>query len=296
MGLSRLLLFLLMLWALQWGSSQANNTLRINGSDLLKEPLNSLLRAKAEAMKDALDLAFDGTYFALQQMELEEIDIAFAAVPEGEHLPENREVIPLAYLTSILVVHRDNPLKSLSLDLIKGLYSSQAKVDIHYWHELGFTNSWQSRGVVTHVVDTPEVLHLQIFRAMALEGGDLKVKVKYWQQASSLLDHLKQHTSSIGVLPMHPLVQEQPGLRVLPIASDVNGIPFPPDPQKIHSGDYPIRLAFFVVYQADHKKALRPYLGLLLEDATAKGLSNHGFVPVPSLTREQERFKLDWAQ
>ena len=102
---------------------------------------------------------------------------------------------------------------------------------------------------------------------------------------------MKTNDGALGILPNLPA--DNPELKVLLLTRDTGGVAFGPTPENVHTGDYPVRLPLYLVFQRAEAPNLSRVLKFLLSEDTAEALKVDGIVPLPRSVRNQEVFDLE---
>ena len=263
--------------------------IRISGSDFLAGPLDQVLISLAEERSEEIKVSWPGSYLVKQALQQQQIDMALLALPEGPaSLMEEHTgwaELPFAYRIALLVVNQENPLQSMTLKALRGIYGIEGADSLNHWDSFGLRGVWRSRMISAHILDIPGAFTPALFRRYCLEGVSLKKRVQSWQETAALLKYVANNPTAIAVLPALPDLPEQPKIRVLAIVDTSKQLPFTPKPNNIYTGDYPLRLPFFILYNRERSATLKPYLKRLLADDVAERLATHYFVPLPEMLR-----------
>jgi hypothetical protein len=75
--------------------------------------------------------------------------------------------------------------------------------------------------------------------------------------------------------------------------SDIYTPAFGPTDDNVHYGDYPIRLAFYIVYNLRDDAKLRPVIRELLDDEVAASLRANDLIALPDTVRRKFLIELD---
>jgi ABC-type phosphate transport system substrate-binding protein len=77
------------------------------------------------------------------------------------------------------------------------------------------------------------------------------------------------------------------------ISSEVDGPAFSPTDDNVHYGDYPIRLAFYIVYNERDEALAQKVLRVLLNDDLAASLRDNNLFALPDTVRRKLTMDLD---
>jgi hypothetical protein len=107
---------------------------------------------------------------------------------------------------------------------------------------------------------------------------------------SEIEELLRSDAASIAILPRMPASKQ---VKALMISSEANGPAFGPTEDNVHYGDYPIRLAFYIVYNARDKARVQELHRVLMSDEIADALRNHYLYALPDTVRRKLTIDLD---
>ena len=97
-------------------------------------------------------------------------------------------------------VHKDNPIKGLSLDQIDSIFSSTNKrggKPINTWGELGLTGEWANRPISLYGRNSASGTY-GFFKEHALKNGDFRSTVKEQPGSSSVVQGVANDLAGIG--------------------------------------------------------------------------------------------------
>jgi len=276
-------------WSLLLLASAQAEEIRIAASDLLAD----YIEAPLTAYGDANDLTFDidsiGSLPALDRLRSDEVDLAIIAVPEGSEVPrEEFSVYPFAYDAAVVVVNESNPIDEISLAHLGGIFGSNEEFNFNTWGDLRLSG-WGSRNIKPLTGTSEKSIALELFKYTVFKGGSMKASVAMVKDAE-IEDLLRSDAASIAILSRMP---EKSSVKVL-MVSDGNCAPaFGPSDDNVHYGDYPIRLAFYIIYDSRDEAKLRPVIRELLNDAVAENLRDNNLIALPDTVRRKLLIDLD---
>jgi ABC-type phosphate transport system substrate-binding protein len=274
----RLLLFILATAVVAPASARQ---FRIAASDLLADFITEPLQISGEEHSIEFRVDNIGSLPALERLRSDEIDLAIIAVPNNTDLPrEEFRVFPFAYDVAVIAVNQSNPINEISLASLGGIFGANEESNYTTWGDLGLSG-WGSRSIKT--------LAGQNDKSISLEGGQMKTTVASVKD-SELEGSLVSDAASIAILPRVPKSKE---VKSLMISSEVDGPAFSPTEDNVHYGDYPIRLAFYVVYKERDEARAQKALRVLLNDDLAAALRGNNLVALPDTVRRKLTMDLD---
>jgi len=263
--------------------------IRISASDLLGEYIEPPLEGFEQ--ENGVELRIDkiGTLPAMDRLRADETDIAIIAVPEGQPVPRDSYMVyPFAYDVAVIVVNESNPIDEISMARLGGVFGANEELNHNSWGELGLSG-WGNRSIKPLVGQKPGSISLELFKNSVLLRGGLKPSVSIVND-SEVEALVASDAVSIAILPNLP---ESPRLKALMVSSAKDGPAFGPSEDNVHYGDYPIRLAFFIVFEERDEERVKPVLRALLSDETAAALRENDLFALPDTVRRKFLIDLD---
>lgn len=155
---------------------------------------------------------------------------------------------PTAYKVAIdslaIFVHKDNPIKGLSLQQIDGMFSSTLKrggKGIEKWGDLGLTGEWATKPLSLYGRNSASGTY-GYFKEHALDKGDYKATVKEQPGSSAVVQGV---ASDLGGVGYSGIGYRTSGVRAVPVSE--KGEKFiEPTYENCLSGDYPIARFLYV--------------------------------------------------
>lgn len=277
--------------ALVAATSLEAQEIRIAASDLLADFIEEPLERYAADRDLTIDLDAIGSLPALDQLRANEIDLAVIAIPEGDEVPRQEfSVYPFAYDVAVVVTNENNPINEVSINQLGGIFGSEEELNFTTWGDLGLSG-WSSRSIKPISGTAEDSIALELFKYSVFERGMMKTGVAMVNdsEVEGLLD---SDAGSIGILSRMPTSED---LKVLMVSPDSTSPAFGPTVDNVHFGDYPIRLAFYLLFKPRDADRIQPILRELLGDAVASGLRENDLVPLPETVRRKFLIDLDLA-
>jgi ABC-type phosphate transport system substrate-binding protein len=263
--------------------------IRIAASDLLAdyiaEPLN------AYGTEHSIEFKIDsiGSLPALDRLRSDEIDLAIIAVPQDTDVPRDEfRIYPFAYDVAVVAVNESNPINEISMSRLGGIFGSDEEHNYTSWGDLGLSG-WGNRSIKALAGQTDESISLELFKFSVLRGGQMKTTVAEVKD-SEVEDLLVTDAASIAILPRLPKSEK---VKALMISSEANGPAFGPTDDNVHYGDYPIRLAFYTVYNGRDEERVKEVLRVLMSDEIAVSLRENYLFALPDTVRRKLTMDLD---
>ena len=264
---------------------------RLAVSDLLADYILAPLKVYGTENDTTFVVDSIGSLPALDRLRSDEIDLAIVAVPEGDELPRDEfNIYPFAYDVAVIVVNDSNPIDEISVARLGGIFGSNEEFNLNTWGELGLSG-WGSRNIKALAGTNDKSIALELFKHSIFKGGGLKPNVSMVKDAE-IEDLIGSDAASIAILSRMP---ENSNIKVLMVSSggDTYAPAFGPTDDNVHYGDYPIRLPFYILYNARDDVKLRSTIRELLNDEVATSLRANDFIALPDTLRRKLLIDLD---
>lgn len=200
-------------------------------------------------------------------------------------------VVPVAIDMLAVFVHRDNPLKSLTLQQVDAIFSKNrtggAAADIRTWGDLGLEGEWKDKPISLYGRNASSGTY-GYFKEFALFKGDFKSTVKEQPGSSAVVQAIASDKYAIGYSGIGYRTAD---VRALPIASHTDSAAVEPTAANAYSGDYP--LARFLYLSVNRKPSTpldplrREFLRYVLSASGQGDVKKDGYLPLPAAVVEQ---------
>ena len=199
-------------------------------------------------------------------------------------------IYPFAYDVAVIVVNDSNPIDEISVARLGGIFGSNEEFNLNTWGELGLSG-WGSRNIKALAGINDNSIALELFKHSIFKGGGLKPNVSMVKD-TEIEDLIGSDAASIAILSRMP---ENSNIKVLMVSSggDTYAPAFGPTDDNVHYGDYPIRLAFYILHNARDDVKLRTTIRELLNDEVATSLRANDFIALPDTVRRKFLIDLD---
>jgi phosphate transport system substrate-binding protein len=192
-------------------------------------------------------------------------------------------------------VHKDNPIKGLSLTQVDSIFSSTFKAggkDITKWAGLGLKGTWANRAISLYGRNSASGTY-GYFKEHALAKGDFKATVKEQPGSSSVVQGIGGDLAGIGYSGIGYKTSE---VRALPLAAKDGGKFVEPTHQNCLSGDYPMA-RFLYVYinkkpDAPADKLVQEFIKYVESKEGQQIVVKDGYFPLPSALAAEEIAKV----
>lgn len=203
--------------------------------------------------------------------------------------------IRVAVDTLAVFVHKDNPIKGLTMKQLDGIFSSTHKSgspDITTWGQLGLTGDWANRPISLYGRNSASGTY-GFFKDHVLEKGDFKPTVKEQPGSSAVVLGVAGDLYGIGY---SGIGYAAAGVRALPLGTE-EGAYYEPTPENAFSGDYPLARFLLIYINKKPGEGLDPltreFLRFVLSKEGQQVVVKDGYYPLPAEVIEEELKKLD---
>ncbi len=191
-------------------------------------------------------------------------------------------------------VHKDNPIKGLSLAQIDAAFSKtqkRGKDNATTWGDLGLTGDWAKRPISLFGRNSASGTY-GFFKKVAMKKGDYKNEVKEQPGSASVVlgvsvDRYGMGYSGIGY--------RTAGVRALPLSESGKDY-VEPSVENSLEGDYPLARFLYVYVNKAPGKPMDPltleFLKFVLSKGGQKIVVKGGYYPMPAVVVKEELAKL----
>jgi len=154
--------------------------------------------------------------------------------------------LPTAVDLLAVYVHKDNPLRGLTLQQVDAIFSKTRRGgyprDIRFWGELGLSGRWANQAISLYGRNSASGTY-GFFKEHALFGGDYKDEVKEQPGSSSVVQGVASDLYSIGYSGIGYRTAD---VRPLALAADANSPMIECTAEHAYTGDYPLARILYV--------------------------------------------------
>jgi phosphate transport system substrate-binding protein len=199
---------------------------------------------------------------------------------------------PTAIPTSIdmlaVFVHKDNPIASLSMKQLDGIFSktrNSGSEDFGTWGDLGLTGEWKDRPISLYGRNSASGTY-GFFKEHALGKGDFKDTVKEQPGSSTVVQAVASDRYAIGY---SGIGYKTADVRAVPIAKTTK--PVEATPANAYSGEYPLS-RFLILYvnkkpNEDLDPLRKEFLTYVLSKQGQETVVKDGYYPITSALRAE---------
>lgn len=213
--------------------------------------------------------------------EIEEFENRFGYKPT---------ILPVGIDMVGILVHRDCPLESISLEQIDAIFSSTRRrghTPIKTWGELGLTGDWANRPIVLYGRNAVSGTY-GFFKERVLNEGDFQPKVLEQPGSSSVIAAIAANRYAMGYSGM---AMGNDKIKVLKI-SELNGaVGVPPSEDNVHDGSYPLTRYLFLAINYKPNSRLDPtrreFLKFVFSREGQNLVLRDGYLPINAAVAEE---------
>jgi len=193
-------------------------------------------------------------------------------------------------------VHKDNPIKGLSMDQVDAIFSSTRKCggkdDVTEWGQLGLTGEWANRKIQLYGRNSVSGTY-GYFKEHALCKGDFKNNVNEQPGSASVVQSVGSSINGIGY---SGIGYKTSGVKLVPLSKKA-GEPFIEATEaNAVSGKFPLARFLYIYVNKAPNKPLAPleseFVKMVLSKTGQAVVVKDGYVPVPAAIVEKEIAKL----
>ncbi len=193
-------------------------------------------------------------------------------------------------------VHKDNPIKGLSIPQVDAIFSSTRKCsyggDITKWSQAGLTGAWKNRGIQIYGRNSVSGTY-GYFKKKALCKGDYKNNVNEQPGSASVVQSVSVSLNGIGY---SGIGYKTSGVKAVPLTRKPGGKFIHASPANAASGKYPLSRYLYVYVNKHPNKPVAPlereFITLVLSRAGQQVVIKDGYIPLPNKVVQKELAKL----
>lgn len=194
-------------------------------------------------------------------------------------------------------VHKDNPIKGLSIAQVDAIFSSTrkcgGKADITKWGEVGLTGPWKDRSIQIYGRNSVSGTY-GYFKSKALCKGDYKANVNEQPGSASVVQSVSASLNGIGY---SGIGYKTSGVRAVPLAKKEGDAFVEASEDNAASGKYALGRYLYVYVNKAPNKALAPlereFIKMVLSKAGQQVVIKDGYIPLSSKVVDAELKKLN---
>ncbi len=193
-------------------------------------------------------------------------------------------------------VHKDNPIKGLTLPQADAIFSSTRKLgypnDITNWGQVGLTGSWADLPISMYGRNSASGTY-GFFKSNVLGKGDYKNSVKEQPGSSSVVQGVASDKGGIGY---SGIGYKTADVRAVPLSKTTDGKMIPAEPAYAYSGEYP--LSRFLWLSLNYKPGSqldplrREFVKYIFSKQGQEAVVKDGYFPVSAALAKKELAKV----
>jgi phosphate transport system substrate-binding protein len=189
-------------------------------------------------------------------------------------------------------VHKDNPIKCLSLQQIDAIFSKTrkggAEANVENWGALGLTGEWATRPISLYGRNSASGTY-GYFKEVALFNGDYKDSVKEQPGSSTVVQGVASDRGGIGYSGVGYKTAD---VRAVPLAAKTGAKCYEATADNAYAGDYPISRFLYVYFNRDPNRALDPlraeFLRYVYSRDGQEAVVKDGYYPITAALAEED--------
>lgn len=198
--------------------------------------------------------------------------------------------VPVAIDALAVFVHKDNPIKSLSIEQVDAIFSSTrlcgGDKDLKTWGDVGLTGEWASKPIQLFGRNSVSGTY-GYFKEEALCKGDFKANVNEQPGSASVVQSISSTLNAIGY---SGIGYKTSSVRAVPLV-DKHGQVEEANETNALSGKYPLARFFYVYVNKAPNQPLSPldaeFIKLVLSKQGQEVVVKDGYIPLPSKVVEK---------
>ncbi|WP_070884708.1 phosphate ABC transporter substrate-binding protein PstS family protein [Pseudomonas sp. D1-3] len=203
--------------------------------------------------------------------------------------------VPVAIDALAVFVHKDNPIKQLTMQQVDAIFSStrlcgEAK-DVKTWGELGLSGEWAAKPIQLFGRNSVSGTY-GYFKEEALCKGDFKSNVNEQPGSASVVQSISSTVNAIGY---SGIGYRTASVRAVPLVNKKGEVEEANESNAL-SGKYPLARFFYIYVNKAPNKPLSPldaeFLKLILSKQGQDVVVKDGYIPLPLKVIEKTRKEL----
>ena len=191
--------------------------------------------------------------------------------------------------------HKDNPIKSLSLVEVDGIFSSTNRLggkQINTWGDVGLTGGFANRPISGYGRNSASGTY-GFFKDEALGKGDYSPRVKEQPGSSAVVQGVATDLYGIGY---SGIGYKTSGVNAIALSRKPGETAYEPNPENCLSGDYPLARFLLVYVNAKPGEGTTPlvreFVKLILSKQGQQIVVKDGYFPVTEKLAEEDIAKV----
>lgn len=204
--------------------------------------------------------------------------------------------VPVAIDALAVYVHKDNPIKGMTIADVDAVFSSNRKCGradgVSNWGDLGMNGPWQNRDIQLYGRNSVSGTY-GYFKKKALCKGDFKSNVNEQPGSASVVQSVSASINGIGY---SGIGYKTSSVRSVPLTKKAGGQFVDATPANAVSGAYPLSRFLYVYVNKAPNRDLSPmvqeFVRLVLAKQGQEVVVKDGYIPLPAKVVEKTLAKL----
>ena len=205
-------------------------------------------------------------------------------------------VVRVAVDSLVVFVHKDNPIKCLTLKQLDAIFSKTRKgggaKDIKTWGDLALTGDWSDKPISLYGRNSASGTYAY-FKDVALFRGDYKDSVKEQPGSSAVVQGVASDKYAMGYSGVGYKTAD---VKIVPLAVQ-EGKCFDADVENAYTGDYPLARFLYIYFNKKPQEPLDPLVTQFIKYVFSKEgqqvVVKDGFFPVSKALADEDMKQLD---
>jgi phosphate transport system substrate-binding protein len=194
--------------------------------------------------------------------------------------------VPVAIDALAVFVHKDNPIKFLTIPQVDAIFSATRKcgeaADITAWGQVGLKGAWAGREMQMFGRNSVSGTY-GYFKENALCKGDFKSNVNEQPGSASVVQSVSTSVNAVGYSGIGYVTS---GVRPVPLAKKAGDVFVPAEEKYVLSGQYPLSRYLYVYVNKAPNKPMSPlelqFLTMVLSKQGQEVVVKDGYIPLPA--------------
>ncbi|QEP44885.1 phosphate ABC transporter substrate-binding protein PstS family protein [Ectothiorhodospiraceae bacterium BW-2] len=204
--------------------------------------------------------------------------------------------VPVAIDALAVYVHKDNPVKGLSIPQVDAIFSANRKCggakDITKWSDVGIGGALGGQIIQLYGRNSVSGTY-GYFKSVGLCKGDFKNSVNEQPGSASVVQSV---SSSINGVGYSGIGYKTSGVRAVPLAKKEGGAFVSAEPENAISGEYPLSRFLYVYANKHPSKPMGPlereFFKMVLSKIGQMVVLKDGYIPLPATVVNKQLEKL----
>lgn len=204
--------------------------------------------------------------------------------------------IPVAIDALAVYVHKDNPVKGMTIPQVDAIFSSTRKCgekkDMSKWGDLGMTGAWKERSIQLYGRNSVSGTY-GYFKKHALCKGDYKTTVNEQPGSASVVQSVSGSLNGIGYSGVG---YKTSGVRAVALTKTPGKAFIEASVENAASGKYPLSRYLWIYVNKAPNKPLAPlekeFIKMVLSKTGQQVVIKDGYIPLPAAIVDKELKKI----